>query len=211
MHHRLVIYGAGGHAKVVLEALRAAGLGDRLVGLVDDAPAAASLLGAPILGRPDLLPALRGQGILDVVVAVGDNARRAAIGAALQAQGFGLPLLRHPSAILSPSACLGAGAQVLARVVVGPEAEVGPLAILNTGAIVEHDCVVGAAAHVAPGAVMCGGARLGAQALLGAGAVLRPGTIVGAAALIGAGSAVTEAVPDGAIMGGVPARTISSG
>jgi UDP-perosamine 4-acetyltransferase len=211
MRPRLVIYGAGGHAKVVLETLRAAGLGDGVAGLVDDAPSAPSLLGAPILGRPDLLPALRGQGVLEVVVAIGDNARRAAIGAALEAQGFLLPVLRHPSAILSPSARLGAGAQLLARAVLGPEAEVGPLAILNTGAIVEHDCVVGAAAHVASGAVMCGGARLGARALLGAGAVLRPGVAVGAGAVIGAGAAVIDPVPDGATMGGVPARIIPPG
>jgi sugar O-acyltransferase (sialic acid O-acetyltransferase NeuD family) len=169
---RVLVLGAGGHARPVIEALRATGT--EILGLLDDA-ADAPLLGVCCLGPIASLAAHVGDGV-GAVVAIGDNATRARLGALCRAQGVALPALVHPAALVSPSATLGEGAQVMARAVIGPLAILGPLALVNTGAIVEHDLVLGEAAHVAPGAVVCGFARIGTGATVAAGSVVPAGS-----------------------------------
>jgi UDP-perosamine 4-acetyltransferase len=203
---RLLVLGAGGHAWPVIEALRA--MGAEVAGVLDDAPRGA-VLGAPQLGGLDDLARLRAEGLGHAAIAIGDNAMRARLGAACRELDIGLPPVIHPSALVSPSALVGPGVQVMARAVVGPAAALGALALVNTGAIIEHHCGIGEAAHLGPGAVLCGFVRIGARALVGAGAVVRPGVAVGADAVIAAGAAVAGDVPDGARMGGVPARPLA--
>jgi UDP-perosamine 4-acetyltransferase len=199
---RLLVLGAGGHAGPVIEALRAAGM--EPAGLLDDA-ATAPVLGLPVLGR---IESLGRHGATAAVIAIGHNPTRERLGALCRAAGLALPQVIHPAALVSPSAGIGEGAQVMARAVLGPRAWLGPLALANTGAIVEHDCVIGAAAHLGPGAILCGGVRVGARALVGAGAVLRPGVAVGDDAVVAHGAAVAEDVAAGARVGGVPARPL---
>ncbi len=204
---RLVIVGAGGHARVLIELCRAHG-GFEIVGVVAQA-GPPSLLGLKLLGDESLLESLRAQGVEAACVGVGDNATRLRIGQRLRALGFALPPLAHPSAFLAPSALLGPGAVVMARAVLGTEARAESLAILNTGAIADHDVVLGEASHAAPGTVLAGHASLGARALLGAGAAVRPGITIGADAVIGAGSAVAADVAPGAVLAGVPAKPLT--
>jgi UDP-perosamine 4-acetyltransferase len=199
----ILVLGAGGHARPVIEALRATGV--EPAGLLDDT-ASGELLGVAVLGPIGSL-AVRWAPRLSAVIAIGDNATRARLGEICHALGIALPAVIHPAALISPSARVADGAQGRARAVIGPEATVGMLVLVNTGAIVEHDCAVGDAAHLGPGVVLCGGVRVGARALLGAGAVARPGLVIGDDAVVAPGAALGADVPAGARMGGVPARS----
>ncbi len=207
---RCLILGAGGHARVVIEAMRAAGLG-QIVGIIDPAPPAPRLLDVPVIGRDEDLPRLRSEGITTAVVALGSNGLRLRMGAALRSLGYDLPAVVHPSAFLAPSARITDGAVVMARAVVGTDTSIGLLAIVNTGAVIDHDGIIDEAAHVAPGCALAGNVLVGARALVGVGSAVRPGIRIGADAVVGAGSAVVADVETGARVGGVPSRALKGG
>jgi UDP-perosamine 4-acetyltransferase len=204
---RLVLVGAGGHAKVVLEVFRAIG-GFDIVGLVDPKPPSPTVLGVPILGDDAALGTLRAQGVEFAFVALGDNRMRQKVGAQLRTLGFALPAAIHPSALISPSARIGEGVVVMASAAVGTETVIDELAILNTGAIIDHDNRLGAASHVAPGCALAGNVTVGERAFVGVGSSVRPGIRIGADAIVGAGSAVVSDVQASACVVGVPARPL---
>jgi len=212
---RLLLWGGGGHGRVVADLVRA--LGHELVGYVE---ADAARLGAVVepggarvvMPEDELLRLLdddkRLPGGIDAVVpAVGDNAARLRC---LRRLGtFCAPALAHPAAVVSPSARLGVGTVVFAGAVINAAARIGAAVIVNTGAVVEHDCVVGDGAHVSPRAALAGGVRVGERSWVGIGASVIQGVRIGADAVVGAGAAVIRDVPDGATVVGVPAKVKS--
>lgn len=201
---RILGVGAGGHAKVLLDALQAAG-GHEVVGLLATS-GAGPVLGVPILGGDELLPQLRAEGVTGAFVGLGNLAARQRLFARLRELGFEVVQIRHPRATVAASVTAGAGLAVLAGAVINPEAVLGDNVIVNTGAVVEHDCRLGSHVHVAPGAVLCGGVHVGDATHVGAGAVVREGLRLGRGVVVGAGAVVVRDVADGQTVVGVPAR-----
>lgn len=201
----VVLIGAGGHAKVVLEAIRAAGL-YAPAGFTDIDPACRDLLGLARLGGDEALPRLRADGIAHAIVALGGNALRRRVAEMVRGLGFTLVNAISPAAAVSPSARLGQGIAVMAGAVVNADSDIADLVIVNTRAAVDHDCRIGRAAHLAPGCTLAGGVTVGAEALVGTGAAVIPGVTIGDGAVIGAGAAVVRNIPAGATALGVPAR-----
>jgi sugar O-acyltransferase (sialic acid O-acetyltransferase NeuD family) len=198
----VVVFGAGGHGKVVADVLLAAN--EDVLGFLDDSAAVGTLvLGLPVLGGASWLedhPGVR------VALGIGSNEARARVAAACEARGARLVAAVHPRAVVSPSARVDEGAVVMALAVVNPDAVVGHGAIVNSGAVIEHDCVLGPFAHVSPNAALGGGCSVAAFAHLGIGATMLPGTSVGERTIVGAGAVVTRALPAGVVAWGIPAR-----
>jgi sugar O-acyltransferase (sialic acid O-acetyltransferase NeuD family) len=197
----LLIFGAGGHGRVVADAALAAGQWLRVLASDRD-PARCS---GELLAGVALLPAYAATAAAGAVhVAIGDGASRAREVAALPAAL--LASVVHPRASVSRHARLGAGCFVAAQAVVGPNASLGVSVIVNHGAVVDHDVSVGDFSHVAPLAALGGGARLGRRVLVGSGASVLPGVRVGDDVVIGAGAVVAGDLPDAGTYAGVPAR-----
>ena len=208
----MVIVGAGGHGKVVLDILLAAAQ-YKPVGFLDADPALTDsyVAGLPVLGSINAIAILRRQRVRHAVVAIGDNRTRVEYAALLAGQGITLVNAVHPRAFVSPTATLGRNVIVAAQAAVGTEARVGNSAVVNTGAVVEHECDVGEGAHVCPGAALAGRVRVGRGAFVGAGARVIQCRAVGEYATVGAGAVVIRDVLDATTVVGVPARPVRAG
>ena len=197
-----IIFGAGGHARVVLDALYSATVS--VLAFVDEHRRVESLDGVPVLGAED--PVWVGMARFHFVVAIGDNRIRASIFERLASRG-GTPLtVVHPNAVVSSRASFGPGTVVMAGAIVNPGAKIGANCILNTGCSVDHDCVVGDHVHLCPGVRLAGTVRIGEHTLLGTGSCVTPGRSIGSGTLVGAGSVVVRDLPDNCLAHGNPAR-----
>lgn len=191
----MVFYGAGGHAKVIIEAFLASG--GKVTAIIDDDLTKRSLLGFHVSGRYE-----RNKfADADLLLSIGSNQVRKKL-ALNVTERFGVVV--HPQAVISPSVFIGSGSVIMAGVVANAEVQIGSHVILNTGAIIEHDCVVGDFVHISPNATICGGVRIGEGTHVGAGATVIQDIKVGKWATIGAGTVVIENVPDYAVVVGVP-------
>ncbi|MBI1202250.1 MAG: sugar acetyltransferase [Rhodopseudomonas sp.] len=208
----VIVIGAGGHAKVVIDLLLKLGRTVTVALDKDEPTSARSLLGVPVAGES----AAFGYGPDDVDLALGVGmptdrpiqglSGRRALTAKFEAGGYRFPALVHPSAIIGADVRLDRGVQIMAGAVVQPSCVVGDFAIVNTRASVDHDCVIGEGCHVGPGATLGGGVRVGADSLVGIGATVRQGVTIGARALIAGGAMVIGDIADDSQGFGVPAR-----
>ena len=205
---RLIIWGAGGHAKVVADLARAAGI--PFAGYLDESVDRhhQPFYGAQILGGSSWLTSPEADRTSEVFVAIGDNSARARCLELATREGYFIPTLIHPAAIVSPTARLASGVIVMAGAIVQADAVIGVGGIVNTGASVDHDCVLGHCVHIAPGARLAGQVEIGDRTLVGLGAVVIPRIRIGHDCIVGAGAAVTQDVLHGQTVVGVPARAM---
>lgn len=207
---RVVVLGAGGHAKVVIATLQSAGWA--VVAVLDDDPgrAGGGVLGVEVAGTVGDLAAWEG---VAAITAVGDGRARQRLVARVEAERPGVVWASavHPAAVVHPGVRLGPGSVIFAGAVVQPDSAVGAHAIVNTGASIDHDGRLGDFVHVAPGARLAGGVEVGEGALLGIGCQVLPGRRIGAWALVGAGATVVDDVAAGWTVVGTPARRRAPG
>jgi sugar O-acyltransferase (sialic acid O-acetyltransferase NeuD family) len=205
----VVIVGAGGHGKIVLDILREAGT-HNVVGFIDaDASLAGTEVGGlPVFGPPNQLAKLKTKKIKGAVIAIGDNRTRRTYAQMLVEQGFELISAIHPRACVSKSAVIGKNVVIAAGAIVCADARVADSVIVNTAAIVDHECEIGESAHVCPTVALAGRVRIGAGAFVGIGAKVIPCISIGEHAIVGAGAVVIRDIPAGATAVGVPARVV---
>ncbi len=207
-NQQLLIIGAGGHAKVVADCAQLMQQFSAIALLDDRYPDHTQLLEFPIIGPISELTQLSAH-YSHVAVALGDNRKRVQLLQECQKLGFKLPILVHPSAVVSPYAQIEAGTVVFATAVVHAEAKVGFGNIINTGAVVEHDVCLGEGVHLAPQVGLAGGASVGDLSWIGIGASVLGSVQIGCEVTVGAGSVVTQDIPDKATVVGVPAKAIN--
>jgi len=209
-----VVIGGGGHAGVVVDALRATGYaGPAGILDVDRARWGTTVDGVPVLGDDTLLSQLSQRGITHFAIGVGgtrDNGPRRRVFDAAIAAGLHPMTVRHPRAYIAASAAVAPSAQLMCQAVVNSHAVVGENVIVNTAAIVEHDCRIHAHVHLATAARVASGVTVGEGAHIGAGATVVQSITIGTGAVIGAGACVVHDVLPHTTVVGVPARPVAA-
>lgn len=189
------LFGASGHAKVIMDIIRAQG--DAPGVLFDDSPHCRELHGHPVF-RPDE------RGVVGpLIISVGNNSVRRMI-----AGRHNVPYARaiHPETIISPSAEIGEGSVVMQGAIIQADVRIGRHCIINTGASIDHECVIGDFAHISPHSTLCGNVHVGEGSWIGAATTIIPGIKIGKNCTIGAGSVVLRDIPDGATAYGNPCK-----
>lgn len=207
MKHKncLVVFGAGGHGKVVADMAMESGW--HVDGFVDDDPTTARRtdLQFPVLGDSRWLLA-SAPGAFCCVVAVGDNRMRSVITRSLRLAKVEIVSIVSGFAKVSRSARIGVGTVVMPGAIINAAARLGEGVIVNSGSVVEHDVYLGDYTHVSPNATLGGAVYVGDFTHIGLGATVLPGIRVGQRSIVGAGSVAARALPDDVVAFGVPAQ-----
>ena len=196
----LHVIGGGGHASVVVDVARRAGLGEATLWCEDPPDANRFPTGTQFRRLDELTSSV------PIVLGIGDLPQRSRLRARFPVFA---PAVIDPSAVIGTGVHVGEGAVVFAACVLNPNASIEADAIINTGCIVEHDCVVQRNAHLSPGVRLAGGVVVGRNAHVGTGGIVLPGVKVGDGAVVGAGAVVTRDVPPGVTVVGVPAKSVA--
>jgi len=209
MTKSLIIIGAGGHGRVTAEAAQAAGW--TVAAFYDDAlDDTASVNEIPVasISMKEIATTFPKESHA-MFVAIGSNNDRRGFFEYGEAMGYDMPIIKHPSAQISPTATIGAGTVILANVVVNANARIGKYCILNTACSVDHDNILDDGTQICPGAHLAGNVICGRLAFIGTGASIIPGCQIGGGALVGAGSLVATDVPHGISVIGNPAKPMN--
>lgn len=198
----MYLYGASGHAKVILEILEL--LNIPVEGIFDDNPIITSVLEYKVTQLSNPLVTKQKE----FLISIGDNKKRKKIADRLDAV-YGKAV--HPAATISPRIKIGDGTVVMGGVTINTAVTIGKHCIINTNASVDHDCTLEDFVHISPNATLCGNVTIGPGTQIGAGAVIIPGITIGKWAVIGAGTVVIKDIPDNVTVVGNPGKIIHSG
>ncbi|MGD0402569.1 MAG: acetyltransferase [Candidatus Acidiferrales bacterium] len=207
---RVIVWGAGGHGKVTVDALLASGSCE-VVGILDDdsARAGAKILGIQVLHSPGGLRALLDTIDLDgIAIGIGDNYIRDKKFQEVRSCGLKPVNVIHPSAHLSRFVELGVGVTIFAGATINPGTVIEDNVCVNTAASVDHDNYLERGCHVLPNATLTGTVRVGQFAYIGSGAVVAPNIVIHKYSQVGAGAIVLKDVAEGVVVAGSPAVEI---
>ncbi len=208
---QILVFGAGGHAKAVMEMIMAIGK-YQLAGIVDDnVPAGIKVLDIPVRGPREIMPQLVERGLTQAANGVGgiiDISIRVKLFELMKENGLNFPPLVHPRATVEKSASIGEGVQVFANSYIGSSAVLQARCMVNTNAVVSHDCTIGTYTHIAPGALLAGHVQVGERTLVGMGVTTAIGIKIGNNVRIGNGAIIYADVPDKSI---IPAGKVWAG
>ena len=199
----IIIYGGGGHGKMLVDLVRALGT-YQILGIVDDGMnSSKTVMGLPVLGGSDILSKFYTEGVhlaANGVGGIGNIAVRKRVFEIIAQAGFSCPTLIHPAAYIEPGVTLAPGAQVFAHAYVGSEVQVGYGCIISTGAIVSHDCILEDYTILSPGAILAGEVQVGEGALIGMSATINLQVKIGKNARVGNGATVKSDVGENGIV-----------
>lgn len=210
MSKEMIIYGAGGHGKVIADIIEKSG--GTIYGFIDDSKRGKESIfyHYPILGGLSELVELHHQqsNRFSVIIALGNNSARQDVALQLKSAGICFGTAIHPSAQLARGVTIGEGTVIMANSVINSDAVIGRFCIINTAATVDHDACIGDYVHLSPGVHLGGTVTIEASSWLGVGAAVINNIHIGQDVTVGAGSVVIRPIASHCVVVGNPARLL---
>tara|TARA_R100001369_G_C3317609_1_gene168392 strand:- start:356 stop:979 length:624 start_codon:yes stop_codon:yes gene_type:complete len=200
---KINLYGASGHAKVVIDCILSKE-NYEVDQLFDDNKSIQQLVGFSVSDTSELKSALQN----DFIVSIGNNKIRSNIVQKLNPHYNFCNYISHKIACIASSVSIGKGSVVMPHAVINVATNIGDHCIINSSAVVEHDCIIEDFCHISPNATLAGGVLVGTGTHIGIGAQILPEIKIGKWATIGAGAVIIKDVPDGATVVGNPGKII---
>lgn len=204
-NNKLIIIGASGHGKVILDIALKMKAWEQIF-FLDDNQEIKKAMGIEVVGRTgDYQEYLCDH---DFFVAIGSNRIREHLHNRLTEEGAKIVTLIHPSAVIGEQVEIGSGTAVMAGAVINCCTKIGKGCIINTGATIDHDNIIGDYVHISPGAHTAGTVTIGTRTWLGIGAIVSNNISIAGDCIIGAGAVVISDIRDTGTYAGIPAKTI---
>jgi sugar O-acyltransferase (sialic acid O-acetyltransferase NeuD family) len=197
----IYIYGASGHAKVIVETFEQCGFVELL--LIDDFTKNTSILGYQIVHSDSNAISINTN---NLIIAIGENKIRKTIVNKFILNNFINSI--HPSAVISKRAKIGLGNAIMSNVSINSGVLIKNHCIINTNASVDHDCIIEEFVHLSPNVALAGNVFIGEGTHVGIGACIVQGVKIGKWCKIGAGAVIISDVPDFAVVVGNPGKII---
>ncbi len=205
MKDKLLIIGASGHGKVIVDIAIKMGKWKNIE-FLDDGEVIKAQMNIPVIGKSE--DAYKYIRDCDIFVAIGNNIIRKAFQEKLEAEGASIPILIHPTSIIGEEVQVDIGTVVMAGAIVNCCTKIGKGCIINTGSTIDHDSIIQDYVHISPGAHLAGGVQVGKSSWIGIGSNIIQGISIGQGSIIGAGSVVIRDIPADCTAVGNPAKRI---
>lgn len=207
----IIIIGASGHAKVVIDIVEKQGL-YTIYGLIDSyKEAGTKIYDYEVLGTEQLIPGLiQSKQVTGGIIAIGDNWHRQQMEKKISGicNGFDYVCAIHPDAILGRHVVVKEGTVIVGGAVINNDAVIERHCIVNTKVSIGHDCHLKEFSSVASGATLGGGAVVEKDSAISLGAVILGNVTIGENTVIGAGAVVTKNIAANLVAFGVPAKPV---
>ncbi len=202
----VIVIGGGGHASVIIDALKAQRI--PVLGFTDPDPDRPRILGVPRIGSDKAILGYEPEQVrlANGVGSVRSSSLRRKLYEQFTEIGYRFLCVIHPSAVLAADVLLGDGCQIMAGAVVQTGTRIGSNSIVNTRASVDHHCEIAHHVHVAPGSTLCGNVKVADGVHIGAGATVLQNIVLASQSVVAAGAVVVRDIPPGVTVAGVPAR-----
>ena len=204
MRKKVVIIGAGGHAKVIADIIEKSG--DEIVGFLDDNKE----IGSTIINEYKVIGDLNNRFTmavtkenLEFIIAIGDNKKREEISHSPNLKFY---TAIHPSAQIGLDVEIQEGTVIMANACINSSAKIGKHCIINTGAIIEHDNIIEDFVHISPNVALGGTVKIGESTHVGIGSIVKNNITICKNCTIGAGAVVVKNIIEEGTYVGVPAR-----
>jgi len=201
---QIVLMGASGHGKDVLDAAKMQGR--HVIGFTDENHDLHGTLinGVPVLGGDEWLLDHRD---VQVLFSVENPPIKRKLAEFIESHNLTIasPII-HPRAFVSNEAYIGHGTVILGGSIIQPQVRVGHHVYISTVSTLGHDVIVGDFASLHPGVQIAGDVVIERGSYIGMGAKILQGLKIGEGAVVGAGAVVTKNVEPGTTVVGIPAR-----
>jgi sugar O-acyltransferase (sialic acid O-acetyltransferase NeuD family) len=199
MEKQHFLYGASGHAKVIIDTLSASNI--KIQAIVDDNPIHSAISNIPVVHTKKFVINSEHR----FIVSIGNNAIRKKI---VNQNSFQFYRAVDLSATVSEFAYIEEGTVVMPNAVINSGAKIGKHCIINSASVIEHDCIVADYVHISPNVALAGNVSVGEGTHIGIGACVIQGVKIGKWSIIGAGAVIINDIPDNAVVAGNPGRII---
>lgn len=203
MKKKLLIIGAGGFAKSIIESINHTEF--ELVGFIDTYKQGYHQ-GYPIVAND--INEIENPKDYIYFIGVGDPKYRFHF--LLLLKEYNLPLMNiiDSTALLSRNVELGEGIYIGKMCIVNSDTKLSDGVVINTRSLIEHGNQIGVCSNISTNVVLNGDVNVGEQTFIGSCTVVNGQIVIGNHSTIGSGSVVIKNIPNKVVVAGSPTRLI---
>ena len=207
----ILIFGTGGHAKVIVDIIEKQGRFN-IAGFIDDyRDKNTVIMGYKVIGdESSLKDIVFSYEIYGGIIGIGDNSIRAKARDKIikVIPNFIFVNCIHPKSILGKDVALGEGNVVMAGAIINSSSRIKNHCILNTNSSIDHDCLISDFSSIAPNVTIGGNVKIGDYSAIGIGTNILHSVNIGCNCIIGGGSLVCHDTNENSIYYGSPSKFI---